>query len=70
MLNAVIASGAKHSMAPHKGRMDCFVANAPRNDECPHLHDLDVSTRISLNYLIQRAFSPIIPHRGKQIQLR
>ena len=37
MLNAVIASGAKQSMVPHKGRMDCFVANAPRNDECPPL---------------------------------
>src|SRR5882672_4598989 len=28
----VIASAAKQSMAPHKERMDCFVASAPRND--------------------------------------
>jgi hypothetical protein len=30
---AVIASAAKQSIAPHKGKMDCFVAFAPRNDE-------------------------------------
>src|SRR5258708_17899909 len=29
----VIASGAKQSISPRKGRMDCFVAHAPRNDE-------------------------------------
>ena len=29
----VIASEAKQSIAPHKERMDCFVASAPRNDE-------------------------------------
>src|SRR6266568_9656100 len=29
---AVIASEAKQSIAPRKGRMDCFVASAPRND--------------------------------------
>ena len=29
---AVIASEAKQSIAPHKERMDCFVASAPRND--------------------------------------
>jgi hypothetical protein len=28
----VIASEAKQSISPHKGRMDCFVASAPRND--------------------------------------
>jgi hypothetical protein len=32
---AVIASEAKQSIVPHKdkGRMDCFVASAPRNDD-------------------------------------
>src|SRR5258708_25415253 len=29
----VIASGAKQSISPRKGRMDCFVAHAPRNDD-------------------------------------
>src|SRR5260370_22452850 len=29
----VMASGAKQSIVPHKGRMDCFVADAPRNDD-------------------------------------
>jgi NAD(P)-dependent dehydrogenase (short-subunit alcohol dehydrogenase family) len=29
----VIASEAKQSMAPQRGRMDCFVACAPRNDD-------------------------------------
>ncbi len=28
----VIASEAKQSISPPKGRMDCFVARAPRND--------------------------------------
>jgi hypothetical protein len=28
----VIASAAKQSISPRKGRMDCFVAYAPRND--------------------------------------
>src|SRR5258708_13231542 len=30
--STVIASEAKQSMALRKGRMDCFVAYAPRND--------------------------------------
>src|SRR6188474_705350 len=29
----VIASGAKQSIAQQQERMDCFVADAPRNDE-------------------------------------
>src|SRR5260221_7879455 len=29
----VIASEAKQSISPRKERMDCFVANAPRNDD-------------------------------------
>jgi hypothetical protein len=33
---AVIASVAKQSIVPHKGRMDCFVASAPRNDDDGH----------------------------------
>jgi hypothetical protein len=28
----VIASEAKQSIEPHEERMDCFVADAPRND--------------------------------------
>jgi hypothetical protein len=31
----VIASVAKQSVSPSKGRMDCFVARAPRNDGNP-----------------------------------
>jgi hypothetical protein len=30
--DVVIASAAKQSSSPRKGRMDCFVASAPRND--------------------------------------
>ena len=30
--SAVIASEAKQSFSPRNGRMDCFVASAPRND--------------------------------------
>ena len=32
LLETVIASEAKQSIATQKGRMDCFVACAPRND--------------------------------------
>jgi hypothetical protein len=32
MFSGVIASEAKQSISPRKGRMDCFVARAPRND--------------------------------------
>jgi len=31
--NAVIASEAKQSISSRRERMDCFVANASRNDE-------------------------------------
>jgi hypothetical protein len=31
-ISTVIASEAKQSIASREGRMDCFVADAPRND--------------------------------------
>jgi hypothetical protein len=31
-----MTGSAKQSIAQHKERMDCFVASAPRNDECRH----------------------------------
>jgi len=31
----VIASEAKQSRKPEKQELDCFVANAPRNDDQP-----------------------------------
>jgi len=32
LINTVIASAAKQSIAPQCGKLDCFVARAPRND--------------------------------------
>ncbi|MEH2562989.1 hypothetical protein [Bradyrhizobium sp. AZCC 2289] len=31
-----MTGSAKQSIVPHKGRMDCFVADAPRNDDKTH----------------------------------
>jgi PEP-CTERM motif len=33
-----MTGSAKQSMVPRKGRMDCFVATVPRNDECTPSH--------------------------------
>jgi hypothetical protein len=38
---------AKQSMPQHKERMDCFVANAPRNDDQTQIRDLAASFRAS-----------------------
>jgi hypothetical protein len=35
-LRTVIASEAKQTISQRRERMDCFVASAPRNDECRH----------------------------------